>query len=189
VAIQLLIPRPGGCYSQSNRFASNCALAGQGPPGLAIPAPCGGTRGCQRDAVPAGFAGWVAPSVPAAGGTSWAAACRRLFFGRAPTRQLLSHQLTNSWGLAGIWRRGVHGLVTWLLGCHSLRPGCAWLFCSRKSPLGPSSPLPGSRLAASPAKSLGAWVGVVLGCSALPRASPPQHPRHGQAVGTLLMQK
>lgn len=110
--VQLLIPRPGGCYSQSNRFVSNCLLPGRGPrrrlaPHLAA-APLGvrGTwcRGvCGRQAV-----------ALAAGGASWATAWRCLFFGRAPSCQLLSHQLAGS---------EARGPRQGSMGSHGLLPG------------------------------------------------------------------
>lgn len=74
------------------------------------------------------------------------------FLVRNLIRQLLSHQLTDSWGLAGV--RGSLCPLTWLLGCRSRHPGCAWLFRSWKSLPGPGSLLPGSRSAASRAKCL-----------------------------------
>nr|XP_013804084.1 PREDICTED: uncharacterized protein LOC106489447 [Apteryx mantelli mantelli] len=66
-----LSPAAGGCSSQSNRFANNCALLRRGTPGLAAPAPFGGASGRSSDAAPLGWE--INSHGPRAGGGQTAA--------------------------------------------------------------------------------------------------------------------
>lgn len=131
---------------------------------------------CRRDTALQGLqTGWVASGVPAPGGTSWAAACQRLFFGRTLIRQLLSHQLANSRGLSGIRGQGGRAMASYLAPrVLQLHPGCTWLFCRWEKPPGTGFILAGLQVGCFPCQMPGSriWGGPGLLCAASYLRSP-----------------
>lgn len=142
-----------------------------GHTGAGLPVYFGGTHGCQRDVVlqtaaPTCWGLWLQPGdgceCRPPHGTSWAAACQHLFFGRALSRKLLSPQLTDSWALAVTRRSVTQALVP--SSCDATAP-------AGESPTGVASPLAGTGIAAilkvSRAKHEMAWLSPCWGRSDL----------------------